>query len=303
MSRATFANLLTFLAAIALSLAAVAGTPTPRAAAAPGDGDRAVVDGRGFPIPIGDYRRIVSVTVLSDPLLLELVEPHRFIAACAWSTGPGAFRLGDRPRIASPQEVEAILALRPDLVIAASGGTSEAHLARLRGAGIAVYDVGDLTGWATCARVIADLGRILGADARARSLLARCQRRLALAAAHPPASRQRALYAGIIQDRLFGGTVGTAYHDVLTGACLIDAAAEHHRGWPQYDIEDLLAMDPDLIVLAAGQAAALRRLPGADRLRARLIEMPTDLIEDPGLGIVDAVEWLRLAPGVHEGLR
>ena len=290
MTRATVLNLLAYVVALILSLAAVAGVGAARPAPTTATSSVPVIDRRDQPVPAGDYRRIVSLTILSDPLLLELVEPERFIAACRWSSGPLAFKLGTRPRLGSAQELEAILALHPDLVIAASSG-ADPHLARLRVAGIVVYDGGNLDGWATCQRVTRDLGRLLGADARAEALLDRCRRRLAAVAARP-APGLRGMYVGLIQDRLFGGTDGTAYHDVLTGAGLVDAAAERFTGWPQYSIEDILALDPDVIVTDAGQGEMLRRLPGAQRLRARVIELPGELLQDPGLLIVDAVERL-----------
>lgn len=296
MTRATLANLLGYVVAVTLALAAVAGVDPARQTAVAAASAAPVIDRRGNPVPAGDYRRIVSLTILSDPIVLELVEPERLVAACRWSSGPLAFRLGNRPRIGSAQEIEAILAVRPDLVIAASSAP-DPHLDRLRAAGIAVYDTGDLDGWSTCVRVTRDLGRLLLVENRAEALLDRCQRRLAAVAAQPPALRRRGVYVGIIQDRVFGGTVGTAYHDVLTGAGLLDAAAGRFHGWPQYSIENLLALDADVIVTDLGQAAALRRLPGADRLRATVIELPGDLLQDPGLLIVDAVEQL------HERVR
>ena len=291
MSTASVVNLVAYLLALVLALAAVAGIGGARPPSVAPETSAPVIDRRGQAVPARDYRRIVSLTILTDPVLLELVEPERFVAACRWSSGPLAFKLGDRARIGSAQEVEAILALHPDLVIAASSG-ADAHLARLRAAGIAVYDAGDLDGWATCQRVTRDLGRLLGVEARAEALLDRCQRRLA-AVAERPSPGLRGLYVGVIQDRLFGGTVGTAYHDVLTGAGLVDAAAERFHGWPQYSFEDLLAFDADVIVIDAGQAEVLRRLPGAQRLRARVIELPGELLQDPGLLIIDAVERLR----------
>ena len=103
------------------------------------------------------------------------------------------------------------------------------------------------------------------------------------------------MWVSIFGDRLYGGTVGSSYHDLLVHAGCDDAAAGRYRAWQEYSLEDLLALDAELIVTSTGQGIALRRRPGADRLRARIIELPEAVAGDPGLGMVDAVEALRAA--------
>lgn len=285
------ANLTAVLVALALALFAAAGgrtAPTPTISAS-----LTVRDALGTALECRAYQRVVSLSILSDALLVELLEPERLIAGCAWSQGAEAFKLGARPRLRSVDELEAILALKPDLVIVSTSAI--APLTRLRAAGIAVYEMGDLTGWTQCAQTITAFGRLLRVEERARRLLTRSEARLAAVAAHPPPSRPRALWVSVIGDRLYGGTVGTSYHDLLVRAGCIDAAAGRYRAWPEYSLEDLLTLDAELLVTAAGQAELLRRRAGGDRLRSRIIELPEAVAGDPGLGLIEAVELLRAA--------
>jgi iron complex transport system substrate-binding protein len=185
------------------------------------------------------------------------------------------------------------LALKPDLVVV-SGGVTPA-VTRLHDAGITVFMLGDLTGWTQCAKIIVDFGRLLCVEERAARLLARHEARLAAVAAQALAVRPRALWVAVIGDRLYGGTIGTSYHDLLIRAGCSDVAAGRYTAWPEYSFEDVLMLNPEIIVTATGQGDVLRRRSGADRLHGRIIELPEAVAGDPGLGLVDAVEQLHAA--------
>jgi ABC-type Fe3+-hydroxamate transport system substrate-binding protein len=107
--------------------------------------------------------------------------------------------------------------------------------------------------------------------------------------------RRSAIYVSVYGDRLFGGTTGTNYHDVLTSAGLNDVAAARFRDWPQYGAEDLLGLNPDLFVTKPGMRRLLCAQPGLDHLRAcqsagGFIELPGTLLDDPGPELLDASE-------------
>ena len=291
----SIANLMALLLAIGLSLATtcthVERRPATVSTVSP------VVDASGKAHEPRTYKRIISLTVLSDPILMEVCEPERVIAGCVWSTGPDAFKLGSRPRLRGPEDLETILALNPDLVVV-SGGVTLA-VTRLREAGITVFMLGDLTGWEHCAKTITDLGRLVCVEERAARLLARHEARLAAVAAQVSTARPRALWVAVIGDRLYGGTTGTSYHDLLLRSGCSDVAAERYSAWPEYSFEDILALNPEIIVTSTGQGDLLRRRIGAERIRGRIIELPEAVAGDPGLGLVDAVEQLHAALQQH----
>jgi iron complex transport system substrate-binding protein len=146
------------------------------------------------------------------------------------------------------------------------------------------------------------IGALLGTDARAERFITTFTQRLANVDAALPANhmKRRAFYLGVYGRDLYGGTVGTSYHDLIDAAGLIDAAAERFTGWPKLSLEDVLALDPDALVVSPGSASALRTLPGIDTLRAvldgHLLIIDDELLEDPGPGLLDAAETLfRLA--------
>jgi iron complex transport system substrate-binding protein len=109
--------------------------------------------------------------------------------------------------------------------------------------------------------------------------------------------RHTAIYVAAIGPAVYGGTVGTSYHDVLEAAGLVDAAAGRFRDWPAYSAEQVIALAPEHLVTKAGRGSALCHHPGLDRLGAcqiagGVIELPDALLDEPGPAMLDAAEAL-----------
>jgi iron complex transport system substrate-binding protein len=198
--------------------------------------------------------------------------------------------------------VEPILALKPDLVITHNYDGDQRRISRLREAGIMVFDCGPMLGWSTLEPNLRSLGALLMMPERASREITHLQRRLsAVAAGLEPGDRRRGIYVAVYGGRLYGGARGTSFHDVLTFAGLVDVAAEAGlSGWPQYDPEQLLTLDPPIVITRPGMAEALRKVPGLDRLGAlaspqTAIEIDGALLEDPGYGMLPAAEAIHHA--------
>jgi iron complex transport system substrate-binding protein len=141
------------------------------------------------------------------------------------------------------------------------------------------------------------VGELVGHPERADELVHTFQRRLA-SVSRPLGGRPRrtALYVAAIGPTLIGGTTGTSYHDVLEAAGLVDAAAGRYKDWPQYTAEQIMAMNPELLITKEGMGNALCVYPGLERLPActpgHVIELPSGMIEDPGLTMLETAERL-----------
>ncbi|HEX3765171.1 MAG TPA: ABC transporter substrate-binding protein [Kofleriaceae bacterium] len=298
--------------AVALVAASYGAHPAPAAArpplaavetvALPGGG-RGVRDATGEVVELRPYRRILAASTVADRLLHELAEPDRIVAVTAFgrAESPWAYQQADKPTLAGVDDLEAVLALAPDLVVLNSYGAT-GKVTRLREHGIAVFDLGEMRGAAVLVRDIHVVATLLGHPERGQRLAASWQRRFAaVAAALGSRPRRRAVYVATYGGKLFGGTRDSSYGDVLTAAGLIDAAAAAgYRGWPQYAIEQLLGLDPELIVTKPGMPGELCRIPGLDRLRpCRLpggfAEVEAAVLDDPGLPMLDAAEAIAAA--------
>lgn len=263
------------------------------------DGRPAVRDAHGIAVPVGDWRRIAALDLVADDLVASLVEPARIAAASAWTQGPEAWRLAGLPRVPGLDDLEGLIRLRPDLVLLSTYGGEDGKLQRLRDAGIQVFDLGQAGGIAALTANIRRVAAVTGNAPRGERLARQIERRMASASRLPAgAVRRRALVLTPVVDQVYGGTVGSSFHDLLTAAGLVDVAAGRFAApWPRIGAEDALALDPELIVTRAGAAAELRRVPGFDRLRALqrpggVIELPVELFDSPGVSLPDAAEAL-----------
>ncbi len=300
MSRASLFNSVLLLVAISAGFAftkAVSSTesvaPVPRL--------QVVEDSTGASIAMRDYRRIVSTSTIADQVLNRLVEPDRVLAVSAHTLRTKtAAAYADKIGVEQAGDIETIIQLRPDIVFI-NNFVDRRHVERFKDAGLNVFDLGPMEGLRTLPTNIRQVAGVLGASARGEAIVERLLEELeSVANDIPDDQRRRGLYVGIHGDRLFGGARGTSFHDVLVAGGLADVATEvGFTGWPAYTNEQLLALDPPWIVTNTGTERLLCTHPGLDALRAcrrnQIRGIETDLLTDPGLGMVDAARAIREA--------
>lgn len=260
------------------------------------DGRRALLDATGSAIPLAAYGRIASGSLLADPLLAALAEPARIVAFSGRAARVrDAHRYAGKPHVDATRRLEELIALSPDLVLVNSLG-EHAWVARLRESGLVVFDLGPMWGVETFLKNVAMVGLLVGRPEAARDIAWHFKARLHAVARHlAPEQRRQGLYVGVFGNQMFGGTRGSSYHDVLSYAGLVDAAAERFHGWPTYTPELLLTLDPEVIVTAPGGRAGLCARAELALLRAcgqagRAIEVDAELLNDAGFGMLDAAE-------------
>jgi ABC-type Fe3+-hydroxamate transport system substrate-binding protein len=93
--------------------------------ALPGGG-RGLRDATGEIVELRAFRRILAASTVADHLLRELAEPDRIVAVTAYgrAESPWAYLQSDKPTLAGVDDVEAVLALAPDLVVLNSYGAT-----------------------------------------------------------------------------------------------------------------------------------------------------------------------------------
>lgn len=292
--------------ALAFALAfAVAFGPRERALVERDDDGRhptVIRDATGTEVRVRPYARIASGSLVADRILLDLVGSERILGLSRYGfeQSPVAARYGARARIDPNGDLEALLELGPDLLVV-NEFVDRGRLSRIREAGIAVFDLGPMRGLESFTEDTRLLGRLVASGSEADRLARALETRMRQVAADvPDAARPRALYVGSHGNQLYGGTVGTSYHDVLIAAGLVDVAAGRFRGWPEYTLEDVLVLAPEVVVVPRGEADAFCRHPGFAVLRpcrgrSALVEVDEALLVDPGFGMLDAAEAVRSA--------
>ena len=241
-----------------------------------GEGRVDVPRGTGFPRvlhgPAGEIwilsrppRRIVSTYLAGDEILAALVPPERLAAVSTFADDPAissvaGFYPRTMPRVRA--EVEAILALEPDLICVA--GYSDADAMRLAvGAGLPILRWSRFETFADVLANVRTIGAAVGADERAQAVVGDAEAKLAAVAA---------CLRGVTPARVFyldlpTFTAGrdTLLDEMLTRAGGLNvAAAAGIAGAGQIAVESALALDAEAIVVAAPPGGR----PPLDELRA-----------------------------------
>ncbi len=302
MMRSAVINFVALIGALAIAIAIVPWGEASTTTAEVRDSTlRPVRDASGLVFTPRDYHRIASASPVADELLLELCAPDRIVAFTGYSQREGLrrYRYRGKGTVELVTDIEQILTLEPDLVLA-HNLTDPRHVERLREAGVRVFDFGSIDGLSSLWNDIETLATLLGHPERGTALAKQLQQDLdTIANDIPQAQRKRGLYATVVGNRIYGGTAGSSYHDVLAHAGIIDIATNEYERWPNYSVEQLLKLDPPLIVTGVGTGeqlcalSALNRLEACGKGRQGIVEIDGKLLNSGGLGIVDAARAVR----------
>ncbi len=193
-------------------------------------------------------RRIVSINLCSDQILLDLVPAERIAALSHLAADPNVSPVAEQAKRfpATRGEAELVLAFEPDLVIAGAFSTpaTTSLLERLGYRVEALPLATDLDGIRASVR---QLAKAVGEIARGEEVVATFDRRLAAVAAKRGDARPRAL---LYQVNGIAGADGLA-QAAMTAAGIADHAKAFGLGASgALPLEALVADPPDLILLA-----------------------------------------------------
>jgi iron complex transport system substrate-binding protein len=212
-------------------------------------------------------RRIVSLDLCTDQLLIELVDRSRIAAVTHLAADPAVSAIPDRARGIPITRglAEDVLRFDPDLILAGPFGVSATvSLLRRLGRNVVVVPLpSDIDGGRTAVRAVA---AAVGEAAKGEAMLARFDSRIARVT--PPAG---AAPTAVIYQ--VGGSVsgaGSLADAALAAAGFRNIAASYPlaRGG-QVPLESLVARQPDLLVLASSPEEYRTAL--ADNLRHPVI--------------------------------
>ncbi len=282
----------------------------PKQAAAHHEASRVVTDeaGRRVAIP-AQVRRIVTLS----PDLTETVYALGLEGRLAGDTNecdaPAAAK--SKPHVGEPQNpsLEAIVALRPDLILASTSINRRDTVDALARLGIAVYTSNPHT-----VRGMLDsinrMAELMGAEAQGKALVSRLQARLdALNARLANLPLVHVLFV-VWEDPLITIGQNTFIADALRFAGAESVIVSDHN-WPQVSFEEVVRLQPDSILFTnnhtgtgskqgsftSGQdrLAQLRALPGWRSLQAvelGHVAVVSDEMARPSPGMIGAIEDL-----------
>ena len=246
-----------------------------------------VTDDRGAALALEQpATRLVTLSPHLTELVYAAGAGARLIAVPKYSDYPDAAKslpqIGDATRV----DLERVLALRPDLILAWKSGNSAADIARLESLGLRVY-VSDAARLADVARVVRTIGQLAGTAAAAERQAEGFERRIAALRARYAGAQQLRVFYQIWDRPLLTVNGEHIISDVLAVCGGVNVFAHAALLTPSVSLEALLAARPDVVLggssaLAPDEFAAQwasYRVKDLTRLPVQYI--PPDLIQRP----------------------
>lgn len=195
----------------------------------------------------GDPQRIVSLKPNITEILFALGAGKHVVGVTRWCDfPPAAARL---PKVADylQPNLEAVLALQPDLVIGSTENSLQAPVTRLQQQGIRVVLL-TFDSLASTFDAIHTMGQIVGAPQKARALTQQLRRQIDRLHADPPPTRHAVLLVGT--SPLVAAGPRSLLGELLVAAGGHNAITATHPHYPRISLEQLLAAQPEVILLA-----------------------------------------------------
>jgi iron complex transport system substrate-binding protein len=283
---------------LAVALAGVAAVPRT---AATGE----VTDMLGRRARVPDHAtRIVSLAPSITETVYALGDGDRLVGVTDYCDYPPEATRKPRVGGISTPSFEAILALRPDLVLATSESNYAEHVERLVALGLAVYVVRPVD-FDTVLESIERIGAVLGRGALARERVAAMRRDAdAIGRAVGGAPRPRVLYV-VWPNPLIAPGKGTLINQLIQRAGGDSVTAADPLPYPRLSLETVVERRPDRIIVGRhGQETEAELLRGWEGLgsvaavrEGRVLGVDGDLVHRPGPRMIEALR--ALAHAIH----
>ncbi len=207
-----------------------------------------------------------------------------------------------RPKVGGVRvDEERLASLRPDLVVGLLS-LQRATLLRLRTLGYRVLAV-DSTNLEDTYRLILVVGRATGHEKAARALVQRMRRRVAAVEAKLLRVRPVRVFVQVWDQPFLTAGAGTVVDDLVRRAGGRNVFADH-LGWPQVSEEDVVARDPECVLVLGKGARRLRARPAWSRVtavrRGCLVDLEPSPVVRPGPRLVLGLE--AVARALHPGV-
>ncbi len=254
-----------------------------------------VVDDRGQPVQLAaPAQRIVSLAPHTTELLFAIDAGAHVVGAVDYSDYPAAAKTIPRVGSSDALDIEAIRALRPDLIVLWMRSHAYRQIDILKALGIPVF-VNDPHRLDDIPVALERLGVLTGTSAQAQAAAAAFRQRIATSQATFAQRKPVRVFYQVWDRPLM--TIGGAQviTDVLRICGAVNVFAHLPALAPVVDIEAVLAADPEMIITSGERDQAWRqawlRWPQLQAVRAQnLVVLPPDLLSRMGPRMAEGVE-------------
>ena len=252
---------------------------------------RMVTDEMGRQVQVPDNpQRLIGLTPSLTEVFFALGLGEKVVGATTWADYPPAARKLIRVGPYVSPNLERILALKPDLVLANKEGNPPWVVERLSQLGVPVY-VTVPGAPKELPQSMERLGELLGAPQAGKRLAGKLREEMAEVARRLKGATPRPTLVVIGSRPLVSVGEQTMNHHLLTMAGGANIAAGVNQRWPRLNLEYIIEAKPQVIILSTmerGQnlerdLAYWHTLPGVgDRPGVRVEWISSDLLDRPG---------------------
>ncbi|MDR9500523.1 MAG: ABC transporter substrate-binding protein [Desulfurivibrionaceae bacterium] len=195
----------------------------------------------------GRAARIISLGPVNTENIYLLGAQERLVANTDYCLWPEAARAKAKIGSVLQINIEKIVALRPDLILA-TGLSQPQQIEKLQGLGLKVVQFGQPSSFADICAHFMELGRLVGLEARAARIVEEARARVTLTRQRVALLSPQKVFLQVGLQPLFSAVEGSFTHDFIDLAGGINIARRQSRGTVR--LEKVIAENPDVIIVA-----------------------------------------------------
>jgi iron complex transport system substrate-binding protein len=240
--------------------------------------------------------RIVSLAPNITEILFAMDIGNRVVGVTSFCDYPEEAR--KKPKIGgmSNPSLEAVVSLKPDIVVMTTDGNQKEFEERLHSLNIKTY-VFKVRRLSELPQGIRDIGLALGIRERANALASEIETTVNKLRNSPPPTKKNKVLFIIWPEPLIVAGRGTAIDDTITLLGYENIASKAKVPYPKYSIEEIIHQAPDLIFIGKGHAnmeevskGLLRRIARVPAVKNRAVFYIGDSLYRLGPRIVKGIE-------------
>lgn len=261
-------------------------------------GTRQLQDQAGRSVIVPEHpRRVIALIPSLTEIVFALGRGDLLVGATQFAKEPPA--AATLPRVGSylHLDIERIVALRPDLCLAARDGNPEHMIRRIEQLGIPVFALDPRTLPEISDSVIL-LGELLDARQQAAAITRDMAAKMAAVASRVQAAGKRpGVFFQIDASPLVSAGRGTFIDGLITGAGGRNLAGER-TSYPRFSWEEILALQPEVVIIASMAGGY-----SEEQLKAQWSRWPDiPAVKNGRVHVVDASLFDRPVPRLADGL-
>jgi len=252
--------------------------------------------GRKVTVP-KEPKRIISTAPDVTEILFALGLGDKVVGVTTWCNYPEEAKTKEKIGDFANPNIEKILFLKPDLVVA-TGGVQRQVIEKLEQLGIPVY-VSYPHNIDEVIKDIYTIGRIAGAEGSAKKLVFNLKLRIAKVTSKVNKAKTKPkVFFELWHEPLMSAGPGSFIDDIIKKAGGINIAGTAKSAYPIFSLEQLIKEDPDIIIGAESSMGAdpleVSKRPGWETLKAvkkqKVYTINDDIVFRAGPRLVLALE-------------